>query len=105
MAANQPTQKQAAWYNFLRKECAMLKYQEIHIKEKGTTMAYVAEKWRKMKAENEAVDERKIKAEAEKKAKLEEIKNKVEAYWNARAAEAAEAVARIENERINNRIM
>ena len=83
MAANQPTQKQAAWYNFLRKECAMLKHQ-------------------KKKAENEAVDERKIKAEAEKKAKLEEIKNKVEAYWNARAAEA---VARIENERKNNRIM
>jgi hypothetical protein len=77
MAAYQPTQKQAAWYNFLRKECAMLKQQGIE----GLNMAYVAEKWRKMKAENEAVDERKIKAEAEKKVSLEEIKNKVEAYW------------------------
>ena len=81
MAANQPTQKQTEWYNFLRKECAMLKHQENHIKGRVPYMAYVAEKWRKKKTENEAVDERKIKAEAEKKVSLEEIKNKVEAYW------------------------
>ena len=50
MASYQPTQKQAEWHNFLRKECAEFKRQGIHFEGQGTIMTHIGKKWQIEKA-------------------------------------------------------